>query len=147
MSDDKEDKIDSFSQELITDHPRFSLSSSIQSGADDEEEDPGKKTPATPEKKLPLWRIIAMCTWQIGLTMAWNAMFQTSTPLFKQLGLSPIAVSFANLAGPLSGLIFQPICGVISDEATFRWGRRRPFILFGTIFGLIGMLLFAYPIQ
>src|SRR3989338_7798013 len=97
--------------------------------------------------ELPLWRIVCLCTWQFGLTMGWNAMFQTSTPLFKGLGLDPISVSLANLAAALSGLIFQPICGVVSDECASPWGRRRPFILGGSLMALAGMLLFAYPVQ
>lgn len=37
------------------------------------------------------------------------------------------------IAGPLSGLIIQPLIGVIADRSRSKWGRRRPFMLFGSI--------------
>lgn len=37
------------------------------------------------------------------------------------------------VAGPVSGLIVQPIIGVIADESTSKWGRRRPIIAIGSI--------------
>lgn len=37
------------------------------------------------------------------------------------------------VAGPISGLIVQPIIGVIADESTSRWGRRRPVIAIGSL--------------
>lgn len=45
--------------------------------------------------------------------------------------------------GPLSGLIVAPVVGVLSDRCTSRFGRRRPFMLGGVIFCIIGMLVFA----
>jgi solute carrier family 45 protein 1/2/4 len=37
------------------------------------------------------------------------------------------------VAGPISGLIVQPIIGVIADESTSKWGRRRPIIAIGSL--------------
>src|SRR3989338_242630 len=93
------------------------------------------------------WSLFCLTSWTMGLTFGWNAMFVMGTPLFKQLGLNSFWTSMAWLAGPLSGFIFQPICGVLSDRSTSRYGRRRPFILFGAVMGSVGMLLFAYPAQ
>lgn len=36
------------------------------------------------------------------------------------------------IAGPLSGLIIQPLIGVIADRSRSKWGRRRPFMIFGS---------------
>jgi len=38
--------------------------------------------------------------------------------------------------GLLIAMAIQPIAGTISDRSTFRWGRRRPYILIGTIAGI-----------
>jgi solute carrier family 45, member 1/2/4 len=46
------------------------------------------------------------------------------------------------MAGPISGVIVQPLIGMISDKSEFKWGRRRIFIVFstiGTLLGFIGM--------
>lgn len=59
------------------------------------------------------------------------------------LGISERAVSLAWLAGPLSGLLVQPIVGFISDTCTSPLGRRRPFLLAGTAFTSAALLLFA----
>ena len=36
------------------------------------------------------------------------------------------------VAGPISGLIVQPIIGVVADQSTSKWGRRRPIIVIGS---------------
>jgi solute carrier family 45 protein 1/2/4 len=47
--------------------------------------------------------------------------------------MSPSLISLVWLSGPLSGMFIQPYIGVLSDNCTFRWGRRKTFIVFGTI--------------
>ncbi|MCK5781756.1 MAG: MFS transporter [Flavobacteriales bacterium] len=46
-------------------------------------------------------------------------------------------------AGPLAGIIAQPIVGAISDNVWFMNGRRRPFILIGGF--LAALMLLALP--
>ncbi|MGD9115979.1 MAG: MFS transporter [Dehalococcoidia bacterium] len=40
-------------------------------------------------------------------------------------------------AGLMLAIIFQPIAGAISDRSGFGWGRRRPFILVGTLGAIV----------
>jgi solute carrier family 45 protein 1/2/4 len=54
-------------------------------------------------------------------------------PYLASLGMSPSLISLVWLSGPLSGMFIQPYIGVLSDNCTFRWGRRKTFIVFGTI--------------
>ena len=54
------------------------------------------------------------------------------TPYLLKLGLSKSRTSLVWIAGPLSGLIMQPIVGVISDRCMSRYGRRRPFMIIGS---------------
>ena len=46
-------------------------------------------------------------------------------------------------AGPIAGILGQPIIGLISDKAWFWGGRRKPFIIIGGI--LAAMMIFALP--
>jgi len=46
-------------------------------------------------------------------------------------------------AGPIAGIIGQPIIGMISDKAWFWGGRRRPFIIIGGF--LAAMMILALP--
>ena len=49
-----------------------------------------------------------------------------------------------NIAGPVTGLIVQPIIGAMSDKTwSNRWGRRKPYFLIGAIIG--SLCLFAFP--
>lgn len=66
------------------------------------------------------------------------------TPYLLNLGLTKSSTSAVWIAGPLSGLIVQPIVGVIADESTSRWGRRRPFILAGTIIVAMSLLVLGF---
>ena len=46
-------------------------------------------------------------------------------------------------AGPIAGILGQPIIGLISDKAWFWGGRRKPFIIIGGI--LAALMIFALP--
>jgi maltose/moltooligosaccharide transporter len=46
-------------------------------------------------------------------------------------------------AGPIAGILGQPIIGLISDKVWFWRGRRRPFIIIGGI--LASLMIFALP--
>ena len=48
------------------------------------------------------------------------------------------------VAGPLSGLIMQPLIGVLADNSTSRFGRRRPYMLAGTVICAAAMLLLGF---
>lgn len=46
-------------------------------------------------------------------------------------------------AGPIAGIIGQPIIGLISDKAWFWGGRRKPFIIIGGV--LAALMIFCLP--
>jgi len=48
------------------------------------------------------------------------------------------------VAGPLSGLIVQPIVGVLADESTSKWGRRRPIIVVGSVLVACSLLALGF---
>lgn len=59
--------------------------------------------------------------------------------LSTRFGLDIEEVAIVWLAGPLAGIIGQPIVGAISDNAWFLGGRRKGFIMIG---GVLGALMF-----
>ncbi|PLB38384.1 putative sucrose transporter [Aspergillus candidus] len=69
----------------------------------------------------------------LGLQFTWGIEMTYCTPYLLQLGLTKSRTSLVWIAGPLSGLIIQPLIGVIADRSRSKWGRRRPFMLFGSI--------------
>jgi len=92
------------------------------------------------KQHIPPWKLAALTISFLGVQFGWAIQIAFTTPIFLELGLSSFWVSFVWLAGPISGLVVQPIVGVLSDRNTSKWGRRRPFIFFGTLFIIIGML-------
>jgi GPH family glycoside/pentoside/hexuronide:cation symporter len=62
------------------------------------------------------------------------------------VGLAPAVAAAAIFIGRSSDYINDPIIGYISDRTRSRWGRRRPFLLFGAIpFALVYILLWWRP--
>jgi len=67
-----------------------------------------------------------------------------ASPYLLSLGLSKSSMAVVFVAGPLSGLIVQPLIGVLADNSTSRFGRRRPYMLLGTIICVFAMLLLGF---
>ncbi|KAF2205805.1 sucrose transport protein-like protein [Delitschia confertaspora ATCC 74209] len=78
-------------------------------------------------------RMAFLTTCLIGIQFTWGTEMTYCTPYLLALGLTKSKISLVWIAGPLSGLIMQPIVGVIADHSKSRWGRRRPFMIGGTI--------------
>jgi solute carrier family 45 protein 1/2/4 len=66
------------------------------------------------------------------------------TPYLLELGLTKSRISLVWVAGPLSGLIMQPIVGVLADRSTSRFGRRRPFMICGTVLVAVFLVLLGW---
>ncbi|KLU84160.1 general alpha-glucoside permease [Magnaporthiopsis poae ATCC 64411] len=77
----------------------------------------------------------------IGVSFTWGVEMTYCTPYLLSLGLTKGQTSLVWLAGPLSGLIVQPVVGVMSDGSRSEWGRRRPFIAVCSV--IVAMGLFA----
>ncbi|KAF9946180.1 hypothetical protein BGZ72_000559 [Mortierella alpina] len=66
------------------------------------------------------------------------------TPYLLSLGIPKTVTPLVWLAGPLSGLIIQPVVGVFSDSIDWKWGRRRPFIVTCAALMIVSMYMVAY---
>lgn len=61
-------------------------------------------------------------------------------------GISPKQASILFVVARVWDAINDPIMGLIVDKTKTRWGKFRPYILFGAIpFGIIGVLCFSTP--
>jgi Na+/melibiose symporter-like transporter len=69
-----------------------------------------------------------------------------NTYLDQVLGLTPLFISLMVSLSAIVGLIMNITWGIISDNTRSKYGRRRPFLLFGIIAG-ISMILFAFSID
>src|SRR4051794_41202877 len=80
-----------------------------------------------------------------GVQFSFGLTQSAVNPLFLLIGAQPDQLPILNLAGPVTGLLIQPLIGAISDRTwSPRWGRRRPFITGGG--GLWASMLFSFPV-
>lgn len=89
-------------------------------------------------------RMVLLTASLIGLQITWNVEMTYCTPYLLELGLTKSRISLVWIAGPLSGLIMQPVVGVIADRSTSRYGRRRPFMVIGAILTSMFLLLLGW---
>src|SRR4051794_14597032 len=79
-----------------------------------------------------------------GVQFSFGLTQSAVNPLFLLIGAQPDQLPILNLAGPVTGLLIQPLIGAISDRTwSPRWGRRRPFITCGAV--LCAIILFLFP--
>ncbi|KAF8305438.1 MFS general substrate transporter [Clavulina sp. PMI_390] len=90
--------------------------------------------------------LFAMSVSMAGAQIIWTMELGWGTPFLLQLGLSEQAASLVWLAGPISGLIAQPLIGAISDASTSRY-RRRAWIMGSTALITFVSLILAYAVE
>lgn len=47
-------------------------------------------------------------------------------------------------AGAFASIIFNPLAGALSDRTTSAWGRRKPWVLVGSLLGALGLVAFTF---
>tara|TARA_B100001146_G_C16180497_1_gene434357 strand:- start:240 stop:1691 length:1452 start_codon:yes stop_codon:yes gene_type:complete len=93
---------------------------------------------------LSFWQIWNMNVGFFGIQFSFGLQQTAVNPIFSFLGAHHEELPLLNLAGPVTGLLIQPIIGAISDKTwSPRWGRRKPFFLIGAI--TASLCLFAFP--
>jgi len=89
---------------------------------------------ATRQKpNLPFLAIFNMAVGFFGLQIGFALQNANASRIAQSLGADYDKLALFWLAGPVTGLILQPIVGYMSDRTWGRFGRRRPFFLIGAI--------------
>nr|WP_294847437.1 MFS transporter [uncultured Sphingomonas sp.] len=94
-------------------------------------------------KRLSLLRIVEMNIGFFGLQFSFGLQQANMTPIYKFLGADDGTMPLLWLAGPMTGLLVQPLVGAVSDRTISRLGRRTPFFLIGAI--ICSLCLLAMP--
>lgn len=79
-----------------------------------------------------------------GLQFTWGVETTYVTTYLMSLGMPKAVLSIVWIAGPVSGLVMQPVVGVLSDKSTSRYGRRRPYMVLGTVIVSVGLCGMAW---
>ncbi len=94
--------------------------------------------------QLSLAQIINMNVGFFGIQYSFGLQQSAVNPIYDMLGASPDEIPFLNLAGPVTGLLIQPIIGALSDKTWHpKFGRRKPYFFIGAM--LCSICLFFYP--
>lgn len=103
---------------------------------------------AIPSARKPLLsfpQIINMNIGFFGIQYSFGLQQSAVNPIYDFLGASPDQIPWLNLAGPLTGLLVQPVIGAISDKTwSPRFGRRKPFFFIGAVMCSIALFLFPF---
>jgi maltose/moltooligosaccharide transporter len=82
---------------------------------------------------LSFRKIINMNVGFFGIQYSFGLQQANMSPIYKYLGADEAALPLLWLAGPVTGLIVQPIIGAMSDRTVSPWGRRTPYFMIGAL--------------
>ncbi len=95
--------------------------------------------------RLSFWQIWNMSFGFLGIQYSFGLQQSAVNPIYSFLGANPDDLPLLNLAGPMTGLLIQPIIGAMSDKTwSVRWGRRKPYFLVGAIMCSFALFLFPF---
>ncbi len=119
--------------------------------------------PAGSPPRRSLWGLVSISLYWLALNFHWTAFLIIILPsqveallahsylqshVFNLGALNDFvnnnkAVTLALVSSPglLVALVSNPLFGMLSDRTTGRWGRRRPYILVGTLVNIVGLFL------
>jgi maltose/moltooligosaccharide transporter len=76
----------------------------------------------------------------LGIQFGWGLQLANMSAVYERLGARPDQVPLLWLAAPVTGLLVQPVIGVMSDRTWGPLGRRRPYFLTGAILASIALV-------
>lgn len=98
--------------------------------------------------RMRAWQQAALSLYWFGSSAHWTAILITLLPLqaeriggsaFKGTTLGQILA-----IGALLSMVVAPIFGAWSDRIRTRWGRRKPFVVIGTLGNVVGLFALAF---
>ncbi|HEY5691206.1 MAG TPA: MFS transporter, partial [Cyclobacteriaceae bacterium] len=79
-----------------------------------------------------------------GIQYSFGLQQSSMSPIYKFLGAEESSLPYLWLAGPMTGLLIQPIIGAMSDRTNSKLGRRTPYFLIGAILCSIALLFMPF---
>ena len=102
-----------------------------------------------PTTRLPLTHLARLAAYWLGLTAIDSAVSIVIQNKVQFEGFVPElevgrTLFLIGIAGAVIGILIQPTVGAISDYTVSRWGRRKPYIVIGSILDVFFLLGIAY---
>ncbi len=97
------------------------------------------------KSKMNFWQIWNMNFGFFGIQFSFGLQQSNMSAIYKFLGADEASLPMLWLAGPVTGLLVQPIIGAISDGTwSPKFGRRKPFFLIGALIASLALVLMPF---
>ena len=97
------------------------------------------------KKHLNFWQIMTMNFGFFGVQFSFGLQQSNMSAIYKYLGAEESELPLLWLAGPVTGLLVQPIIGAISDGTwSPKFGGRKPFFLIGAVIASLALIAMPY---
>ncbi|KQV60647.1 sugar transporter [Pelomonas sp. Root1217] len=93
---------------------------------------------------LSISQIVNMNVGFLGIQFSFGLQQANMSPIYQMLGADGKSLPYLWLAGPITGLLVQPLIGAMSDRTTHRLGRRTPYFLIGALICSLGLLAMPF---
>ncbi len=93
---------------------------------------------------LSFAQIVNMNVGFLGIQFSFGLQQANMSPIYQMLGADGKSLPYLWLAGPITGLLVQPVIGAMSDRTTHRLGRRTPYFLIGALICSLGLLAMPF---
>ena len=98
---------------------------------------------ARPTERLPIRQLLQISIYWLGINAIWGGVGIFNQRRVDELAPPGEAGAYLNLMGWLAlpvVLLVQPTVGMISDYTMSRWGRRKPYIVIGSILDVVFLI-------
>lgn len=98
-------------------------------------------------EKISFWRKVGYGFGEAGSQFSFTLVSTYLTVFYTDVvGLTPVVISVIMLAARIWDAVNDPMFGVIAQNTSTRWGRYRPYILFGApVLAVFNCLTFFVP--
>jgi Na+/melibiose symporter-like transporter len=102
----------------------------------------------TVRPRMSQFRQAMLSLYWFGTSVHWTAILIIALPRQALLiggdSLKGTTLGQVLLAGAFVSMVVAPVFGAISDRIVTRWGRRRPWMVLGTLMNVLGLFVLAY---
>ena len=105
------------------------------------------RPPERPRATLPLSQLVTLSVYWLGIQTIWGGLNITIIPgRLDDLGRDTQGTMLAivMIVGAVAPILIQPTVGVISDYTVTRWGRRKPYIVAGSLLDIVFLAGIAF---
>jgi maltose/moltooligosaccharide transporter len=105
---------------------------------------PASAAPQPRRPHLTFGQILSMNFGFFGIQYSFGLQQGNMSPIYRYLGADEASLPLLWLAGPMTGLLVQPVVGAMSDRTLSARGRRTPYFLVGAVLCSLALLLMPF---